>query len=78
MEVEESVSDKAFSPTLDTFDDYIAVYTSCIPEKTRIEKRLAEIKEYGKNKRVKKELPRYPEKVSIYIFLVKYRLIGTL
>ena len=71
MEVEEGASDKAFSPTLNTFDDYIAVYSSCIPEKTRIEKRLAEIKEYGKNKRVKKELPRYPEKVGIYILFGK-------
>ena len=48
---------------IETFEDYIAVYTQCIPEKTQIEKRLSEIKEFGKNKRVKCVMPRYPERV---------------
>ena len=57
-----------FSQTLATFDDYMSVYMQCIPEKVRIEKRLAEIREFGKSKRVKKEMPRYPERVGIAMF----------
>ena len=63
MEVEEENPPPIFSQTSETFEDYIAVYTQCIPEKTRIEKRLSEIKEFGKNKRVKCVMPRYPERV---------------
>lgn len=56
---------KAFSPTLASFEPYIALYEKYIPEKVKVEKRLSEIKEYGKSKRVKKEMPRYPEKVVL-------------
>ena len=68
MEVEDSPKDRAFSPTLESFKSYMAVYAKYIPEKIRVEKRLAEIKEYGKTKRVKKEMPRYPEKAGVACF----------
>lgn len=67
MEVEDCQREKAFSPTLASFEPYIALYEKYIPEKIKVEKRLSEIKEYGKSKRVKKEMPRYPEKVVIPI-----------
>ena len=63
--MEGNTTPPVFSHTLATFDDYMSVYLQCIPEKVRIEKRLAEIKEFGKTKRVKKEMPRYPERVRI-------------
>ena len=67
MEVEDCREEKAFSPTLASFEPYIALYEKYIPEKVKVEKRLSEIKEYGKTKRVKKEMPRYPDKVDLSI-----------
>lgn len=63
MEVEEATSPPVLSQTLESFEDYIGVYLQFIPEKVRIEKRLAEIKEFGKTKRVKNDMPRFPERV---------------
>ena len=77
MEVEDSPEDRALSPTLESFKSYMAVYSKYIPEKIRVEKRLAEIKEYGKTKRVKKEMPRYPEKAGTVAFGLTYRRTGT-
>ena len=70
MEVEDPNPPPIYSQTLDSFESYISVYTQCIPEKTRIEKRLAEIKEFGKTKRVKREMPRFPERVQNVPFLL--------
>ena len=77
MEVEDSPKDRALSPTLESFKSYMAVYSKYIPEKIRVEKRLAEIKEYGKTKRVKKEMPRYPEKAGTMAFGFTHRRTGT-
>ena len=63
MEVEPVPSKSMSSPTLESFEDYMAVYARYVPERLKVEKRLGEIKEYGKQKRVKKEMPRYPERV---------------
>ena len=76
MEEEDCPKDRAFSPTLESFKSYMAVYSKYIPEKIRVEKRLAEIKEYGKTKRVKKEMPRYPEKASAVVFRFTNRRTG--
>ena len=54
MEVEPAPSQLVSSPTLESFEDYMAVYARFVPERLKVEKRLSEIKEYGKQKRVKK------------------------
>lgn len=63
MEVESTVPQPLTSPTLESFEDYISVYVRFVPERIKVEKRLLEIKESAKQKRVKKEMPRYPERV---------------
>lgn len=63
MEVESAVPQPLTSPTLESFEDYISVYVRFVPERIKVEKRLLEMKENAKQKRVKKEIPRYPERV---------------
>ena len=78
MEVEEKRLPPISSPTLESFEAFIATYVKLVPEKIRVEKRLHEIREYGKNKRAKKDLPRTPERVWFCRFDVMNRLTGTM
>ena len=64
METDENKEREVFSPTLESFDAYISVLCKYVPEKIQIEKRLAEIRDFNKNKRVKKALPLSQEKVG--------------
>lgn len=68
MEVESAVPQPLTSPTLESFEDYISVYVRFVPERIKVEKRLLEMKENAKQKRVKKEIPRYPERVFSFPF----------
>ena len=63
MEVEGDPPKPIQSPTLESFESFIGVYVKYIPEKIHVEKRLREIQEYSKNKRVRKDIPKSPEKV---------------
>ena len=63
MEVESAVPQPLTSPTLESFEEYITVYVRFVTERIQVEKRLLEMKENAKQKRVKKEMPRYPERV---------------
>ena len=76
MEVESAPSQLVSSPTLESFEDYMAVYARFVPERLKVEKRLSEIKEYGKQKRVKKEMPRYPERVPLGDLLYAIDTLG--
>ena len=78
MEVEGKRLPPISSPTLESFEAFIATYVKLVPEKIRVEKRLHEIREYGKNKRAKKDLPRTPERVRFCRFNVMNRRTGTM
>ena len=76
MEVESAVPQPLSSPTLESFEDYISVYVRFVPERIKVEKRLLEMKENAKQKRVKKEMPRYPERVFSFHSLSCNRRTG--
>ena len=63
MEVEGDPPKSILSPTLESFEAFIGAYVKYIPEKIQVEKRIREIQEYSKNKRVRKDIPKSPEKV---------------
>ena len=65
MEVKGDPPKTIRSPTLESFESFIGAYVKLIPEKIQVEKRLREIQEYSKNKRVRKDIPRSPEKVLV-------------
>lgn len=63
MEVEGDPPKSILSPTLESFEAFIGAYVKYIPERVQVEKRIREIQEYSKNKRVRKDIPKSPEKV---------------